>query len=121
MKSSGRIAVVVAVTLLTSAAAHAAHVDFKDPRRALGREDDIKVDAEMIQETLSPGSTICITYQVENLTPSPIAIADKVMAASFDPDSQTVTLELRQWQNLVDLQARLAAYLRSVGQPSDED
>ena len=31
------------------------------------------------------------------------------------------TLELRQWQNMVDLQARLAAYLRSVGQPSDED
>jgi len=92
VKSSGRIAVVVAVTLLTSAAAHAAHVDFKDPRRALGREDDIKVDAEMIQETLSPCSTICITYQVENLTPSPIAIADKVMAASYDPDSQTITM-----------------------------
>lgn len=94
MKSSSSIAVVVAVTLLTSAAAHAAHVDFKDPRRALGREDNVKVDAEMAQETLSPGSTICITYQVENLTPSPIAIADKVMAASFDPDSQTITMTI---------------------------
>jgi len=94
VKSSGSIAVVVAVTLLTSAAAYAAHVDFKDPRRALGREDNIKVDAEMIQETLSPGSAICITYQVENLTPSPIAIADKVMAASYDPDSQTITMTI---------------------------
>lgn len=94
MKSSSSIAVVVAVALLTSATARAAHVDFKDPRRALGREDNIKVDAELVQETLSPASPICITYQVENLTSSPIAIADKVMTASFDPDSQTITMTI---------------------------
>ncbi|MGH7489693.1 MAG: hypothetical protein ACRD3J_27855, partial [Thermoanaerobaculia bacterium] len=89
MKSSGSIAVVVAAALLTTAAARAAHVDFKDPRRALGREDDIRVDAEMVQDTLSAGTPIGITYQVENLTASPIAIADRVTATSFDPDSQT--------------------------------
>jgi hypothetical protein len=86
--------VVVAVTLLSSAAARAAQVDFKDPRRALGREDDIKVDAEMVQDTLSPGTSIGITYQVENLTSSPIAIADKVTNASFDSDSQTITVSI---------------------------
>jgi hypothetical protein len=85
---------VVAVILLTSAAARAAHVDFKDPRRALGREDDIKVDAEMIQDTLSPGTAIGVTYQVQNLTSSPIAIADKIAVASFDSDSQTITLSI---------------------------
>jgi hypothetical protein len=94
MKSSSRIAVVVAVTLLTTAAAYAAHVDFKDPRRALGREDDIRVDAEIVQETLSPGTPIGITYQVENLTLLPIAIADKVANASFDPDSQTIRVSI---------------------------
>jgi hypothetical protein len=94
MKSSGRIAVVMAVTLLTSAAVRAAHVDFKDPRRALGREDDIKVDAEIAQDTLSAGSPISVTYQIENLTLSPIAIADKVSDASFDPDSQTITVSI---------------------------
>jgi len=30
-----------------------------------------------------------------------------------------VTLELRQWQNLVDLYDRLALYLRCVGEPND--
>jgi hypothetical protein len=30
-----------------------------------------------------------------------------------------VTLELRQWQNLVDLQSRLAGYLRRIGEPED--
>lgn len=94
MKSSSRIAVTAAVFLLVSATASAAGVDFKDPRRALGREDDIKVDAQMLQETLSSGSPISITYQIENLTPVPIAIADKVADATFDADSQTITVSI---------------------------
>jgi hypothetical protein len=77
-----------------SSTARAAGVDFKDPRRALGREDDIKVDAQMLQETLSPGSPISVTYQIENLTAAPIAIADKVADATFDADSQTITLTI---------------------------
>jgi hypothetical protein len=94
MKSSSRIAVAAAVLLLVSSTARAAGVDFKDPRRALGREDDIRVDAQMLQETLSPGSSISVTYQVENLTSAPIAIADKIAGASFDPDSQTITVSI---------------------------
>ena len=94
MKSSSRIAVAVAVFLLVSSTASAAGVDFKDPRRALGREDDIKVDAQMLQETLSAGSPISVTYQIENLTSAPIAIADKIADATFDADSQTITLSI---------------------------
>jgi len=99
MKSSGRIAVAVAVFLLASSlavssAVRAAGVDFKDPRRALGREDDIRVDAQMLQETLSAGSPISVTYQIENLTNAPIAIADKVADATFDADSQTITVSI---------------------------
>jgi hypothetical protein len=94
MKSSSRIAVAVTVFLLVSSAARAAGVDFKDPRRALGREDDIKVDAQMLQETISPGTPISVTYQIENLTASPIAIADKVVDATFDADSQTITVTI---------------------------
>jgi hypothetical protein len=94
MKSSGRTAVAVAVFLLATSTLRAAGVDLKDPRRALGREDDIKVDAQILQETLSPGTPISVTYQVENLTPSPIAIADKVADATFDADSQTITFSI---------------------------
>ena len=32
---------------------------------------------------------------------------------------ERMTLELRQWQNLVDLQGRLAAYLRQIGEPQE--
>jgi hypothetical protein len=94
VKSSGRIAVAVSVFLLVSSAARAAGVDFKDPRRALGREDDIRVDAQMLQETLSPGSPISVMYQVENLTAAPIAVADKIADATFDADSQTITVSI---------------------------
>jgi hypothetical protein len=94
VKSSGRIAVAVAVFLLVRSTAHAGGVDFKDPRRALGREDNIKVDAQMLQETLSPGCPISVTYQVENLTSAPIAVADKIADATFDADSQTITVSI---------------------------
>ena len=94
MKSSSRIAVAVTVFLLVSSTASAAGVNFKDPRRALGREDDIRVDAQMLQETLSAGSPISVTYQIENLTSAPIAIADKIADATFDADSQTITLSI---------------------------
>ena len=93
MKSSP-IVVAVAVNLLAGAALLAAGIDFKDPRRALGREDDIRVDAQMLQETISAGSPISVTYQIENLTSSPIAIAEKVTDVSYDPDSQTITLSV---------------------------
>jgi pSer/pThr/pTyr-binding forkhead associated (FHA) protein len=33
--------------------------------------------------------------------------------------SDKLTLELRQWQNLLDLQDRLAGYLRSIGEPAE--
>ena len=42
--------------------------------------------------TLSPGSPISIVVQVENLTTSPIAIADKIADATYDPESQTISM-----------------------------
>src|SRR5213595_2857471 len=83
-----------AVVFLAAAEAQAAHVDMKDPRRALGREDDIRVDAELFQDIVSPSTPLSVTYQIKNLTESPIAVADKVTAISYDDESQTITLEI---------------------------
>jgi pSer/pThr/pTyr-binding forkhead associated (FHA) protein len=35
------------------------------------------------------------------------------------PKSEQVSLEMRQWQNLLDLQDRLARYLREIGNPHE--
>ena len=84
----------VVPAILIAAVASAAHVDMTDPRRALGREDNIRVDAELLQETLSPSSPLHVTYQVENLTNGTIGIADKVTDVTFDADTSTITLSI---------------------------
>ncbi|NOY40387.1 MAG: FHA domain-containing protein [Planctomycetes bacterium] len=40
-----------------------------------------------------------------------------VQSAKVDDDEKQVTLSLTQWQDLLDLQARLAEYLRTIGNP----
>ena len=84
-------AVALAV-LLTATAIQAAKVDMRDPRRAVGREDDVRVDAELVQDSISTHSKLGVVYQIQNLTPSPIAVADKISDASYDSDTQTITV-----------------------------
>src|SRR5437868_9016506 len=94
MGSSKPFFTAVAMSLIGAGIAAAGHVDFNDPRRALGREGDIRVDAELGQDTLQPNSPLTVTYQIENLTNLTIAVADKVTDTDFDPDSQTITLSI---------------------------
>lgn len=85
-------ALFAAVVLIQAAAAAAATIDMDDPRRAVGRENDVRVDAQLIQETVSPGTAIGVVYQIQNFGPTPIAVADKVTSATYDEDSSTITL-----------------------------
>ena len=94
MKSSKPFFAAVAVSLMGAALGAAAHVDFKDPRRALGREGDIRVDAELAQDAVSPNAPITVTYQIQNLTKAVVAVADKITDTDFDLDSLTVTLAI---------------------------
>ena len=87
-----RASIALAVFLI-AAAAHAANkVDMRDPRRAVGREDDVRVDAELVQDSVSQHSKIGVVYQIQNLTQSPIALADKISDATYDSDTQTITV-----------------------------
>lgn len=81
-------------TLLLAATASAANIDMKDPRRAVGREDDIKVDAQLVRDTISRSAPVSVTYQVENLTREWIAIADRVAETTYDAESRTITLSI---------------------------
>jgi len=93
MKSSKLFFAATAGFLLT-AAVQAARIDFNDPRRALGREDDIRIDAQLLQDTISANSAITVTYQIENLSKSTVAIADKESDVSYDYETRTVTLSI---------------------------
>jgi len=95
MKSSKQlIPIFTAVVMLIAAEARAAKVDMKDPRRALGREDDIRVDVQLFQDQISSSTPLNVTYQIQNLTTVPIAIADKVVSVSYDQDERTIMLSI---------------------------
>jgi hypothetical protein len=94
MKSSKPFVFAVAATLIGASIAAAAHVDMNDPRRALGRDGDVRVDAELAQEAVAPNTPLTVTYQIQNFSNHPIAIADKITETDFDPDSLTITLSI---------------------------
>lgn len=94
MRSSKWFAVVAVAIGGLSYIANAAQVDFADPKRALGREDDVRIDAELTDDTVSSFTPITVTYQIENMSKSTVAIADKIADSDYDPDSQTITLSI---------------------------
>jgi hypothetical protein len=69
-------------------------IDMNDPRRALGREGDVSIDAQLVTETVSPGAPISVTWQIQNFTESPVAVAPKVVDVSYDEDNRTITLAI---------------------------
>ena len=93
MNTTKAILALAASTLLT-AAVHAAGIDMDDPWRSVGREDDIRVDAQLARDSITPGSAIAVTYQIQNFTKSSIAIADRLSDASYDEDARTITLSI---------------------------
>jgi pSer/pThr/pTyr-binding forkhead associated (FHA) protein len=46
-------------------------------------------------------------------------LRELIASVRSKPDGDRLTLEVRQWQELLDTQFRLAAYLRSTAQPED--
>jgi hypothetical protein len=42
-------------------------------------------------------------------------------SVKFKGPSERITLNFEQWQNLLDVQARLAGYLRSIGDPHEQE
>ena len=91
MKSSRWFAV---AAVLYSTASWAAHVDMNDPKRALGRDDDIRIDAQLFEDTVASNGPIRVIYQIQNLTQNYIAVADKVCDSSYDSDSRTIVVSI---------------------------
>jgi len=91
MKSSRLVAV---LAVLYTTASYAAHVDMNDPKRALGREDDIRVDAQLFEDSVTSNGSIHVIYQIQNLTQNFIAVADRVCESSYDPESRTIVVTI---------------------------
>ena len=89
--------VVLSTTLAAlscTAVLEAARIDMDAPHRALGREGNVRIDAQLSLPTVSPGAPIGVTYQVQNLSKSPVALADGVSDASYDRETRTITFAI---------------------------
>lgn len=82
----------VTVALLVSGCATSKPVNFKEPRRVVGTENDVRIDAEIDIDRLSPSQTINLKYDISNRRALPIAIADIFPESTYDPETRTVTI-----------------------------
>ncbi len=91
MRLSQRFAFAVAILLLVGCAT-TRPVDMSQPRRLVGTENGVRVDALVVTEQLSPSSSVAISYDITNERSVPIAVADLVPESSYDPETRTVTV-----------------------------
>jgi pSer/pThr/pTyr-binding forkhead associated (FHA) protein len=69
-----------------------------------------------LPQRLSPAQAAQLSELLEYLH---VRIRGLISSVRIKPGTEQVTLEVRQWQNLLDLQSRLAELLRSIGEPDD--
>jgi hypothetical protein len=79
-----------AVIVAQSALANAVNMD--DPRRAVGREDDIRIDAQLMAESVAPGAPVGVVWQIQNFSSDPVAVDPGTVNASFDAETGTITI-----------------------------
>jgi hypothetical protein len=67
-----------------------------------------------LPENLEPGQAAQLSELLLFLL---LRIRGLIQTVRCSTRSDHVGLEQRQWQNLLDLQARLAAYIKAIGEP----
>jgi hypothetical protein len=70
----------------------------------------------VLPEGLSPGQAAEVSEIIEYVH---LRLRDLIETATVKTPKETVALDYEQWQNLVDLQALLAVYLRQIGNPGE--
>ena len=80
--------------LLFVAGCATAPVDMEELRRVVGTENQVRIDAEIRGDQLSPSVQIPITYDITNERSAAIAIADLVPEVTYDEETQTVTVSI---------------------------
>jgi hypothetical protein len=69
-------------------------VNQNEPRRVVGTDNDVRIDAEIFGDRLQSAISIPLKYDITNSRPAPIAIADIIPETNYDPDTQTVTVNI---------------------------
>jgi len=92
-----RKSILLAATLLLVGCATAVKnspVDKNEPRRVVGTDNDVRIDAEIFGDHLQSAISIPLKYDITNSRPGPIAVADLIPETSYDAETQTVTVSI---------------------------
>lgn len=65
-----------------------------EPRRVVGTENDVRIDAQILGDQLSPSIQIPVTYDITNQRPAAIAVADLIPEVTYDEETQIVTVSI---------------------------
>jgi hypothetical protein len=82
------------VALLTVSGCATAPVDKDEPRRVVGSEERVRVDAQVFAQRLSANEVVSIAYEIVNGRDEAIAVADLLPSTSYDAESRTLTVEI---------------------------
>ena len=85
----------IALLLITLAACSSTQpVDMSEPRRVVGTENDVRIDAEVYGDTLGPNVNIPIKYDITNNRSSAILVADLILNSTYDAETLMVTVDI---------------------------
>jgi len=70
------------------------NIDMKEPRRMVGTENNVRVDAEIYGDSMIQGSTLALKYDITNERQTPILIADLIPQTTYDPETRMVTVDI---------------------------
>ena len=69
-------------------------IDMNEPRRVVGTENAVRIDAQVYGETLTINSAVPVKYEITNQRETAIAFADLTPDVTYDPETQIVTVGL---------------------------
>ena len=101
--------VLPAALLFVLGCSSTAPVNMEEPRRVVGTENDVRIDAQIFGDRLSSSSNIPLKYDITNNRNQIIAVADIIPETTYDPDTQTVTVSIGSEVPGEDLLPRLIA------------
>ena len=93
MKRNALLLLLVAVSAACSSSSQPIN-ESKEPRRAVGTENGVRIDVEVYSESLMPNASIPIKYDITNHRNQTILVADLIPSGTYDSDTQTVTVNL---------------------------
>lgn len=85
---------VLGLGLLLAACTTTKPVPMSEPRRVVGTDNDVRIDAEVIGDRLGPNVTVPIQYDITNNRRMTILIADLIPESTYDPETHMVTISI---------------------------